>query len=99
MEALGEKIEMTSEIVAHCIDEIGIGYMFTPVFHPAARNASGPRKELRIRSIFNLCGPLANPALARFQLVGVHSAHLAYSSVVSLGQSGSNGAIVLHTRF
>jgi len=99
LEALGEKIEMTSEIVAHCIDEIGIGYMFTPVFHPAARNASGPRKELRIRSIFNLCGPLANPALARFQLVGVHSAHLAYSSVVSLGQSGSNGAIVLHTRF
>jgi len=96
LEALGVKLEMTPEQVAYCIDEIGIGYMFTPMFHPAARYASGPRKELGIRTIFNICGPLANPALARFQLVGVYSAHLTYPLAVTLGRLGSNGAFVVH---
>ena len=71
LEAAGVNIEITPEQVGQCIDEVGIGFMFAPTHHAATRHAIGPRREIGIRTIFNLLGPLTNPADAKFQLVGV----------------------------
>ena len=71
LEAAGVNIAITPEQVARCIDEVGIGFMFAPTHHAATRHAIGPRREIGIRTIFNLLGPLTNPAGAKYQLVGV----------------------------
>ena len=71
LEAAGVNIAITPTQVAQCIDAVGIGFMFAPTHHAATRHAIGPRREIGIRTIFNLLGPLTNPAGARFQLVGV----------------------------
>ncbi len=71
LEAAGVNIAITPEQVGQCIDQVGIGFMFAPTHHAATRHAIGPRREIGIRTIFNLLGPLTNPANARFQLVGV----------------------------
>ena len=71
LEAAGVNIAITPAQVGMCIDETGIGFMFAPTHHAATRHAIGPRREIGIRSIFNLLGPLTNPANAKFQLVGV----------------------------
>lgn len=71
LESKGAKLELSPGAVARCIDEIGIGFMFAPTFHPAMRFAGPPRRELGIRTIFNFLGPLTNPAGAQYQVLGV----------------------------
>ena len=73
LEAAGVNITISPEQVGQCIDQCGVGFMFAPSHHSAMRFAIGPRKEIGIRTIFNLLGPLTNPANARYQLVGVFS--------------------------
>ena len=75
LEAAGVNIGISPEQVGQCIDQCGIGFMFAPTHHAATRHAIGPRREIGVRSIFNLLGPLTNPAGAQFQLVGVFSQH------------------------
>ena len=71
LEAKGVKIALSPEGVRRCIDEVGIGFMFAPAFHPATRHAAPVRRELGVRTIFNILGPLTNPAFPRYQVVGV----------------------------
>ena len=75
LEVAGVNIAITPQQVGQCIDQCGVGFMFAPSHHAAMRYAIGPRKEIGIRTIFNLLGPLTNPAEAKFQLVGVFSQH------------------------
>jgi anthranilate phosphoribosyltransferase len=96
LEALGVKIELPPERVASCIDEIGIAFLFAPVFHPAMRHAAGPRRELGLRTIFNLLGPLASPAGARHQVVGVFAPEWIEPLARALGRLGSSHALVVH---
>jgi len=72
LEALGVNIQASSDVVTRCIEKAGLGFLFAPVFHPAMKNALAPRKEIGIRTIFNLLGPLTNPAGARGQVIGVY---------------------------
>ncbi len=74
--ALGVKVDLHPEQVGRCIDEIGIGFMFAQTHHPAMKHAAGPRRELGARTIFNILGPLTNPAGAKRQLLGVYSGAL-----------------------
>jgi anthranilate phosphoribosyltransferase len=76
LQAAGAKIELTPVQVAKCIDEIGIGFVFAPLFHPAMKNVAPVRKELGIRTIFNILGPLSNPAGATHQIIGVFDQNL-----------------------
>ena len=76
LEQAGVKLGLKPEHVAACINQVGVGYMFAPAHHPATRYAAGPRRELATRSIFNLLGPLTNPAYARRQLIGVYQPDL-----------------------
>jgi anthranilate phosphoribosyltransferase len=71
LEALGIKIELTAEQVQKCIEQVGIGFMFAPAFHPAMKYVAASRRELAIRTFFNILGPLANPANADYQVIGV----------------------------
>jgi anthranilate phosphoribosyltransferase len=96
LESLGVKIDLPPERVAQCIDEVGIGFLFAPVFHPAMRHAAGPRRELGLRTIFNLLGPLSNPAGARHQVVGVFAAEWTESLARALGRLGSVHVLVVH---
>src|SRR5919201_1490530 len=76
LEALGVRIDLGPEGVARCVAEAGIGFMFAPVFHPAASYAAGIRRELRVPTVFNLLGPLTNPARPTAQVVGVSDARM-----------------------
>jgi anthranilate phosphoribosyltransferase len=94
--ALGVNLDLTPEQVGRCIDEIGIGFLFAPKFHPAMKHAIGPRKELGQRTIFNLLGPLTNPAGATHQIIGVYDPQLTHVLAEVLGALGSEAALVLH---
>lgn len=96
LEALGVNIEINAEQIARCIDEIGIGFMFAPVHHPAMKHAMGPRKELGMRTIFNILGPLSNPAGAKRQLLGVYDPNLTEPMAKVLLALGSEEAFVVH---
>ena len=96
LEALGVKIELPPQRVEACIDDVGIGFLFAQIFHPAMRHAAGPRRELGIRTIFNLLGPLSNPAGARHQVVGVFAAEWTEPLAQALGRLGSQHALVVH---
>ena len=96
LSALGVNLELTPEQVGKAIDEIGIGFMFAPKFHPAMRHAGGPRKELGQRTIFNLLGPLTNPAGAEIQLTGVYAPALTEPLARVLANLGSRAALVIH---
>ena len=72
LEALGVNLDVTPEVVEHCINEIGIGFLFAPALHGAMKHAIGPRREIGIRTIFNILGPLTNPARADSQVMGVY---------------------------
>ncbi|HUI26509.1 MAG TPA: anthranilate phosphoribosyltransferase [Candidatus Kryptonia bacterium] len=97
LEALGVKIDLHPERVAACIDEVGIGFLFAPTFHPAMKSAAGPRRELGHRTIFNLLGPLSNPAGARHQVVGVFAQQWVEPLAHALGRLGSTHALVVHS--
>ncbi len=94
--ALGVNLDLTPEQVATCIEEAGIGFMFAPRFHPAMKHAIGPRRELGQRTIFNILGPLTNPAGATHQLIGVYDPTLTEPLAEVLGELGCWGAYVVH---
>lgn len=93
---LGVNIEATPEVVEECIREAGIGFLFAPTLHPAMKHAMGPRKELGVRTIFNMLGPLTNPAGAKGQIVGVFSPELTEPFANVLRLLGSRHAFVVH---
>jgi anthranilate phosphoribosyltransferase len=97
LSALGVSMDLTPEQVGKCIDEVGIGFMFAPKFHPAMKHAIGPRRELGQRTIFNVLGPLTNPAGATHQLIGVYDPALTQPLAEVLGELGSEGAFVVHS--
>jgi anthranilate phosphoribosyltransferase len=96
LEALGVHMAMTPEQVAQAIDEVGVGFIYAPHFHPAMKYAIGPRRELGVRTVFNVLGPLTNPAGARAQLLGVYDAALTEPLARVLQQLGSEAAYVVH---
>jgi anthranilate phosphoribosyltransferase len=93
---LGVNIDLTPEQVAACIDEVGIGFIFAPRFHPAMKHAVGPRREIGQRTVFNVLGPLTNPAGATHQLIGVYDANLTQPMAEVLGELGGHAAYVVH---
>jgi anthranilate synthase/phosphoribosyltransferase len=94
--ALGLNLDLTPQQVGKAIDEIGIGFMFAPKFHPAMKHAIGPRKEIGQRTIFNILGPLTNPAGANIQLTGVFDPGLTEPLANVLKELGSKAALVIH---
>ncbi|MDI3339861.1 MAG: anthranilate phosphoribosyltransferase [Sphaerobacter sp.] len=97
LEGLGVRIDLPPEAVARCIDEVGIGFLYAPRFHPAMRFAGPPRREIGIRTVFNLLGPLTNPAAAQHQIVGVANAEVAEKLARVLGLLGTSHALVVHS--
>jgi anthranilate phosphoribosyltransferase len=97
LEALGVKIELGPEAVATCVSDVGVGFMFAPRFHPAMRHAGPVRREIGIRTIFNVLGPLANPAGVKRQLLGVPSPTIGERMVAVLRELGAERALVVHS--
>jgi anthranilate phosphoribosyltransferase len=96
LEALGVKIDLPAARVAQAIEEIGIGFLFAPAMHAATRHASEARKQIGVRTVFNLLGPLTNPANASVQIVGVYDAKLTEFVARVLGELGVRRAFVVH---
>lgn len=96
LEALGVNVNMTPEQVAHCIDEVGIGFMFAPNHHSAMKHAAPVRRELGVRTLFNLLGPLTNPAGAKRQVMGVFDRSLTAKLAHVLHRLGSEHVLVVH---
>ena len=96
LEALGVKIELGAEAVAQCLERVGIGFMFAPIFHPAMKYATAPRREIGIRTVFNILGPLTNPAKAKFQVIGVPSKELGERIASALHRLGTEHSLVVH---
>jgi anthranilate phosphoribosyltransferase len=96
LEALGVRIELDAAQVAACIDAIGIGFLFAQSFHPAMRHAATVRRELGVRTVFNLLGPLTNPAGAQRQLLGVFAREWTEPLALALARLGSHRALVVH---
>jgi anthranilate phosphoribosyltransferase len=96
LEAVGVKIDLGAEAVAQCIETVGIGFMFAPNFHPAMKYAAAPRREIGIRTVFNILGPLTNPAKAKFQVIGVPSKELGEKIASVLHRLGTEHSLVVH---
>ncbi len=96
LEAAGVRLDLGPEQVAACIDRVGVGFLFAPQHHSAMKHAIGPRKEMRVRTLFNLLGPLTNPAGAPNQVLGVFSAHWVEPLARVLKQLGSEHVLVVH---
>jgi anthranilate phosphoribosyltransferase len=96
LEALGVFIELSPEKVEKCLFETNFGFLFAPLFHPAMKFAIGPRREIGIRTIFNILGPLTNPANAKRQILGVFSDKLTEPLAYVLGNLGAEDAMVVH---
>src|SRR5918992_4355803 len=94
--ALGVKIDARKERVEQCITEIGVGFLFAPLLHEAMKYAVQPRRDIGIRTIFNLLGPLTNPAMANHQLIGVYDGELVSVIAHVLNNLGSARAMVVH---
>jgi len=96
LEALGARVDLSPEAVAECIYQAGLGFIYAPAYHSAMRHAVGPRKELGVRTVFNLLGPLTNPAGARRQVLGVYDEKLTHPIAEVLGRLGVKRALVVH---
>jgi anthranilate phosphoribosyltransferase len=96
LEAAGVNLNLTPEQVAECVEEIGVGFMFAPMHHSAMKHVIGPRKELGVRTIFNMLGPLTNPAGAPHQVLGVYSDALCDTFAHVLDTLGSRHVMVVH---
>ncbi|NWG11914.1 MAG: anthranilate phosphoribosyltransferase [Acidobacteria bacterium] len=96
VEALGIRIDLPAESVARCIDEVGIGFLYAPLLHDAMRYVMLPRREMKIRTVFNLLGPLCNPADANAQVLGVFSEKLTEVMAQVLFELGARRALVVH---
>jgi anthranilate phosphoribosyltransferase len=97
LEALGVNINIAPEQITECVNKIGIGFMFAPLHHSAMKHAIGPRREMGVRTIFNLLGPLTNPATAPNQLLGVFSKNWVEPIAQVLQQLGSKHVLVVHS--
>jgi anthranilate phosphoribosyltransferase len=97
LEALGAKIDLTPEQVARCIEETGFGFMFAQAFHPAMKYAGPTRREIGVRTAFNILGPLTNPAGAQSQLLGVGRPEIAPLMAAALERLGSRHVLVVHS--
>jgi anthranilate phosphoribosyltransferase len=96
LEALGININLNAEQVEKCLQEVGIGFIFAPSFHPSMKYAAGPRREIGFRTVFNILGPLTNPAGAKAQVIGVPSEKLGQKMSRALELLGTNHALVVH---
>ncbi len=96
LQSLGVNIEIPSHRVEECMKDVGIGFMFAPMMHLAMKYAIGPRREIGIRTIFNILGPLTNPAKVTSQIMGVYSAELTSPLAQALGNLGAKHAFVVH---
>ncbi|MGD8526889.1 MAG: anthranilate phosphoribosyltransferase, partial [Thioalkalispiraceae bacterium] len=96
LEAAGVNLQLTPEQVAQCIEQVGVGFMFAPAHHSAMKHAIGPRKEMGVRTIFNVLGPLTNPAGAPNQVLGVYSEQWLEPLAKVLGKLGSQHVLVVH---
>lgn len=96
LKALGVNIEATPEIMSRCLDEVGIGFLFAVSLHGAMKYAIGPRREVGARTVFNVLGPLTNPAGAKRQVIGVYSPALTETLATVLGNLGSEHVLVVH---
>jgi anthranilate phosphoribosyltransferase len=96
LEAAGVKLDISADQIGECIKEVGIGFLFAPALHGAMKYAIGPRKEMGIRTIFNILGPLTNPAGANVQVLGVFNGELTEPLAHVLGKLGSKRALVVH---
>ncbi|MEW5744430.1 MAG: anthranilate phosphoribosyltransferase [Nitrospirota bacterium] len=96
LEALGVKIDLVPEKVETCLFETNFGFLFAPLFHPAMKYAIGPRREMGVRTIFNILGPLTNPANAKRQVLGVFASRLTDLLASVLGNLGAEDAMVVH---
>ncbi len=96
LEAAGARLDLTPEQVAECVEAVGVGFLFAPLYHSAMKHAVGPRREMGVRTIFNLLGPLTNPAGAPNQLLGVFAAHWVRPMAEVLGALGSERVLVVH---
>ncbi len=96
MEALGIRIDLSAEAIARCIDEVGIGFLYAPLLHEAMRYVMPARREMKIRTVFNLLGPLCNPANAKAQILGVYHEKLTEMMAQVLCELGSYRAFVVH---
>jgi len=97
LQALGVKLDLGAEAIARCIDEVGFGFLFAPLLHPAMKHAIGPRREMGVRTVFNILGPLTNPAGASVQVIGVFDRSLILSLANALGELGSEAAYVVNS--
>lgn len=98
LEAAGINLELSADQVASCIENVGIGFMFAPMHHSAMKHAIGPRRELGVRTLFNVLGPLTNPAGAPNQVIGVFSNDWLEPIAETLKQLGSNHVLVVHAQ-
>ncbi|HJZ68053.1 MAG TPA: anthranilate phosphoribosyltransferase [Blastocatellia bacterium] len=96
MEALGVKIELPPDRIAECVDKVGIGFLHAPLLHDAMKYVALARRQMGIRTIFNMLGPLTNPAGANTQVAGVYAAHLTELLASVLGELGATRALVVH---
>ncbi len=97
LETAGVRLDLTPEQNARCVAELGLGFLFAPAHHGAMRHAVGPRRELGVRTLFNLLGPMTNPAGVRRQLIGVYSPSLCRPVAEVLGRLGSEHVLVVHS--
>jgi len=98
LEAAGVNLDLSAEQVGQCVEKIGVGFMFAPKHHAAMKHAIGPRREMGVRTIFNLLGPLTNPAGAPHQVLGVFSAAWLEPLAQVLGRLGSRHVLVVHAK-
>ena len=96
LEALGVVLPLTAEQAQECIEEVGFVFLFAPAYHPAMRHAIGPRREIAARTVFNILGPLTNPAPVTHSLVGVYDVNLTDVMANVLSEMGSRAAYVIH---
>lgn len=96
LEKLGLNLKMTPEEVQNAIERVGVGFMFAPAFHPAMKYAVAPRREIGVRTVFNVLGPMTNPASANAQLLGVYDAKLTVPMAHTLKRLGCEEAMVVH---
>jgi anthranilate phosphoribosyltransferase len=96
LEALGVKIELKPDQVQRCLEDVGIGFMFAPAFHPSMKYATGPRREIGIRTVFNILGPLTNPAGANKQVIGVPTEEVGHKMARALALLGSPHSLIVH---
>lgn len=97
LKTLGVNIEATPEVVGECIRQVGMGFLFAPLLHGAMKYAIGPRRELAVRTVFNILGPLTNPAGAKRQLLGLFSGELLETIAGVLANLGAEKAMVVHS--